>query len=220
MKEFDLYVVRHGQTYYNIYRKMQGWSNTPLTNRGLEDAEKIGNKLSDIKFDAFYTSDMARAEKTAKVIHDKNNYSANENIISSQLLRGAFFGYYEGSNIDETCHTIAASNGFSSYKKMVQEAGLGKIKDTFHEVDPFHQAENNDQYWKRWDEGFRNIMNNKDITDNGKVLLVSHGPAVLSLVDRFAHGKYDVSVRPKNGSLTKLHFDKEGSISVLSYNEV
>lgn len=31
------YFIRHGQTYFNHYRKMQGWSNTPLTPKGRED---------------------------------------------------------------------------------------------------------------------------------------------------------------------------------------
>lgn len=33
-----IYVVRHGQTYMNLYTKMQGWSDTPLTQKGIDGA--------------------------------------------------------------------------------------------------------------------------------------------------------------------------------------
>ena len=36
------------------------------------------------------------------------------------------------------------------------------------------------------------------------MLWVSHGNTVLSLVERFGEGKYDITERPKNGSLSKL----------------
>ena len=30
---FNLYLVRHGQTIFNHYERMQGWSNAPLTDK-------------------------------------------------------------------------------------------------------------------------------------------------------------------------------------------
>lgn len=219
MKEFDLYVVRHGQTYYNIYRKMQGWSNTPLTKQGIDDAQKIADKLSGEKFDAIYCSDMERARYTAKTICDNNLYHSNtDTIVDTPLLRGVFYGSFEGSNIDTTNYTLAASNKFDSYSNMVKQLGSDGIKDAFHEMDPFHQAENSKDYWKRWNKGLQEIIDDPNIQNNGKVLLVSHGPAVLSLVDRFANGKFDVSKRPENGSLTKLHFTSDGHFEVTGYN--
>lgn len=34
----NVYFVRHGQTYLNLYHRMQGWSDSPLTEKGLADA--------------------------------------------------------------------------------------------------------------------------------------------------------------------------------------
>ncbi|MCL0319319.1 histidine phosphatase family protein [Apilactobacillus xinyiensis] len=218
MKTFDLYVVRHGQTYYNIYRKLQGWSNSPLTHQGQKDAENIAAKLSQIKFDAAYSSDMTRAEYTAQVILKHNQVSNIDQAISSPLLRGVFYGYYEGTNIDQANHIISATNGAKDYRELVDKYGQAKIKDFFHEADPFHQAENNDEYWQRWYAGFEAMQNDDNVHDGSKVLLVSHGPAILSLIDRYGQGKYDLEKRPENGSLTKLHFDSDGQVTVLGYN--
>lgn len=41
-----LHVVRHGQTYFNRYNRLQGWSNSPLTQSGLDDAEHAGTYLA------------------------------------------------------------------------------------------------------------------------------------------------------------------------------
>lgn len=35
-KGVTFYFMRHGETYLNKYHRMQGWSDTPLTNRGKE----------------------------------------------------------------------------------------------------------------------------------------------------------------------------------------
>ena len=46
-----IYIVRHGQTYINRYDKMQGWCDTPLTDKGIKGAKDAGKALSDIPFD-------------------------------------------------------------------------------------------------------------------------------------------------------------------------
>ncbi|MFU0771743.1 MAG: hypothetical protein ACFWUH_09555 [Limosilactobacillus fermentum] len=61
MTKINIYLVRHGQTYYNIYNKLQGWSNSPLTDQGYQDAEKAGQRLKDVHFDAAFCSDLTRA---------------------------------------------------------------------------------------------------------------------------------------------------------------
>ena len=40
-----LHLVRHGQTYFNRYNRLQGWSNSPLTESGVADAVKAGERL-------------------------------------------------------------------------------------------------------------------------------------------------------------------------------
>ena len=95
---------------------------------------------------------------------------------------------------------------------------IAKAKDYLKDADPFHQAENNDEYWQRVDKGFDIIRQNPDLKDGDNVLLISHGNTLLSLMERYAGGKYDLSVRPANGSLTRLTLT-DSDILVESYNQ-
>ena len=47
-----LHLVRHGQTAFNRYNRLQGWCDSPLTDSGLADADKAGRKLAGIDFAA------------------------------------------------------------------------------------------------------------------------------------------------------------------------
>ncbi len=46
MKTVTVYLVRHGQTWFNRFNKMQGWSDSPLTDQGIADAKRAGDLLS------------------------------------------------------------------------------------------------------------------------------------------------------------------------------
>ena len=55
------YLIRHGETEYNVQGIMQGWTDSPLTQNGVEPAKQLGIGLADISFVAAYTSDSGRA---------------------------------------------------------------------------------------------------------------------------------------------------------------
>ncbi|MEL1196595.1 phosphoglycerate mutase family protein, partial [Staphylococcus epidermidis] len=57
MKTVTVYLVRHGQTWFNRFNKMQGWSDSPLTDKGIADAKRAGDLLSHITFTHAYSSD-------------------------------------------------------------------------------------------------------------------------------------------------------------------
>ncbi|GAY72126.1 phosphoglycerate mutase family [Lentilactobacillus kosonis] len=50
------------------------------------------------------------------------------------------------------------------------------------------------------------------------MLLVSHGNTLLSVVERYGNGKFNISERPANGSLTKLEINGDDA-KVIAYNE-
>ena len=62
-------IVRHGQSSYNAERRIQGRSDASvLTEKGAEDAQKVGSALSNLKFAAVYTSPLQRAKQTAELL--------------------------------------------------------------------------------------------------------------------------------------------------------
>jgi phosphoserine phosphatase len=65
-------IVRHGQSTYNTQKRIQGRSDaSTLTEKGRSDAEKVGNVLKSIPFQAIYCSPLQRAKETAEIIHSK-----------------------------------------------------------------------------------------------------------------------------------------------------
>lgn len=60
--------MRHGEAEGNRDGRLMGHLDSNLTEAGLSQAKKLGEKLKDIKIDAVYSSDLERAYKTACII--------------------------------------------------------------------------------------------------------------------------------------------------------
>ena len=72
-------IVRHGQSTYNTEKRIQGRTDaSELTEKGRNDAEKVGNTLSNILFNAIYNSPLKRAKHTADIIRSQLVISAGE----------------------------------------------------------------------------------------------------------------------------------------------
>ncbi|HQX75849.1 MAG TPA: histidine phosphatase family protein [Thermoflexales bacterium] len=66
----QLWLIRHGQTDWNVQRRWQGQSpNAPSINAlGVAQARAVADELADTPFDALYASDLPRAVETANII--------------------------------------------------------------------------------------------------------------------------------------------------------
>jgi len=88
----ELYIVRHGRTVWNKQGLIQGTSDAPLLPEGIVMAQRTGEGLADIKFDAVYSSPLSRAYDTAAVIMKDRG----PEIIKEPLLMEMGFGVCEG----------------------------------------------------------------------------------------------------------------------------
>lgn len=64
----EIYVVRHGQTEYNVKNIFQGHADIPLNNIGLQQAEETAQKFKNIKPDVILVSPLQRTIQTADCI--------------------------------------------------------------------------------------------------------------------------------------------------------
>ncbi len=63
-----LYLVRHGETDWNLARRIQGSTDIPLNPTGRTQAARAGVLLSRRKWDGIMTSPLSRARETAAII--------------------------------------------------------------------------------------------------------------------------------------------------------
>jgi len=64
-KKVTIYFVRHGETQFNVEKRLQGFCDSPLTEKGIAQAKAVGRGLADIEFKAAYASESQRVVDTA-----------------------------------------------------------------------------------------------------------------------------------------------------------
>lgn len=92
-----LYLTRHGETEWNVEKRLQGWGDSQLTKSGIERAHQFKELVKDVEFDVIYSSDQKRAVDTAKIIKDDRDIK----IIQLTELRELGFGSWEGQTLSE-----------------------------------------------------------------------------------------------------------------------
>ena len=65
-----LYIMRHGKTDWNAKHKLQGRTDIPLNEEGIQMAEQAKEKYKDVNFDICYCSPLVRAKQTAEIVLD------------------------------------------------------------------------------------------------------------------------------------------------------
>lgn len=92
-----LFVVRHGETEWNVENRIQGHLDNELSRRGMQQAEALSERLRGMNFDALYSSDLARAAQTAKAISN----TLGVEVVTDQRLRERNMGVLQGLTLDE-----------------------------------------------------------------------------------------------------------------------
>jgi broad specificity phosphatase PhoE len=71
-KTVHFYFMRHGECLFNVWSRMQGVSDSPLTENGVHEAVVAADALAKIPFAAVYTSPLGRAWKTGEIVMTKH----------------------------------------------------------------------------------------------------------------------------------------------------
>lgn len=94
MPQTQLYLIRHGQTDWNLRAMLQGRTDIPLNETGRRQAMEARERLAGVHFDAVYSSPLRRAMDTAQLVSGW----PGEKICPDERLTEIAFGPYEGKD--------------------------------------------------------------------------------------------------------------------------
>jgi broad specificity phosphatase PhoE len=100
-----LLLVRHAETESNVGNVLQGHLDIPLTNRGLQQAERLAKRLQERHIDAVYSSDLLRARQTTEIIIGKRPLTVSYDV----NLRERHYGEFQGRPVSELDKAFRAS---------------------------------------------------------------------------------------------------------------
>ncbi|MEG0296537.1 MAG: histidine phosphatase family protein [Clostridium sp.] len=192
-----VYLTRHGQTEWNIEKRLQGRGNSPLTRSGIDRAEELRERIRELHIDAIYSSPIERALHTANILKGEKNIE----VITNEGLMEMCFGDYEGRrtdevmsenpewNIDLIMHgdiNLCAPNGET----------LGSVRDRV-----------------------KNAMDNILEENKGKtILVVAHGITLKALMYYFKDEEVNSEVMGQ-ATLTKIIVDENNEFNIEFKND-
>ncbi|MBI2359959.1 MAG: histidine phosphatase family protein [Deltaproteobacteria bacterium] len=97
MDRAQIIVVRHGETTWNLEGRRQGHLDSPLTARGIAQAESLARRLKKFTFKALYSSDLGRACRTAEIIANTTGHK----VTVDERLRERNLGIFQGLHTEE-----------------------------------------------------------------------------------------------------------------------
>ncbi len=135
----SLFIVRHGQSVWNLENRFTGWADVELTPKGEEEARQAGQLLKAYPIDAAYTSVLKRAIHTLALICeviDKPDLPITRNA----ALNERNYGDLQGLNKAETAQKYGADQVLTWRRSYAIRPPNGEsLEDTYHRVIPYYQ---------------------------------------------------------------------------------
>lgn len=186
------YLIRHGETEWNIAKKIQGQLDSPLTKNGIEETKELAKKLKHIHFDIIFSSDLLRAKRTAEII----KLDRELQIVTKKALRERTFGRYDGYDGD-------------LYQKEIQ-----------HLLEHYQQLDEKEKWRFSFSEGYESdeVLVSRFITllreiavgyMEKTVLVVTHGGNLRTFLTHIGYASYG-ELKPgtfKNAGYVKIRSD-------------
>ncbi|KAA9369065.1 histidine phosphatase family protein [Lactobacillus mulieris] len=217
----EVYLIRHGETMFNQLNKVQGWADSPLTIKGINDLKKTAEVLSQIHFDNMYSSDLKRAIDTVHLMKNANEVSEIGKIKKLPEFREVFFGSFEGDDIDKTWEAIGQAAGVGperNVQKIINQVGIYEFREATKKADPRHLAENSEELDTRMVRAIKKLQ--EETENENRVLLVSHGDFIKTLGIKYWNKSdrlHDIEF-PDNGSITRGILSDDGKFEIVDYN--
>ena len=164
----NLYVMCAGKTVQQAEGLLEGWTDSDLSEEGIQDVEKRANKVSDILFQAVYTSDFCSTIETADIVLRKNKATKSVERIERKGLRNVSYGQFELQ--------------VKSDILLNQEEQVNR----FYEMDETRKAEHWIQFTERVSKELAAITQEAEKNGGGNILVVSHEIAIGAMKQIFS----------------------------------
>lgn len=117
-----IYLLRHGETDWNIEGRLQGRMDIPMNESGIEQVAAIGQFLKNSGFwvGRIISSPLVRAKQTTEIIAKAINFKGN--ILFDELLLERSFGKLEGELWSSEIDLNDAKHGIESVESLCQRA--------------------------------------------------------------------------------------------------
>ena len=188
----EIYFTRHGQTDWNIQRKVQGTTDIPLNEYGIRQAKELCNNLEErnLSFEKIYTSYQARALKTAQII-DEHFHTGYEIV---QGLEEMNLGLFEGHTWDEILAMYAEEHKLWMSNKRYNKTPNG---------------ESYQMVMERLFKAMDHILGQHDTSSDKNILIVSHGAVIMTLLAMHRDIPFEQSHTIEVDNATPIEFSIE-----------
>lgn len=163
-EEMKLYMIRHGETDWNVKRRFQGRSDIPLNDEGRRLARITSEALKDVPFTKIYTSPLKRAYETAMIIKGAREIP----VIEEPRIIEISFGEYEGLCCGKENYNIPDPEFMNFF-------------DRPEAYKPPRGAEGIEELKVRTADFLQEIVHNKNM-ENDIILVSTHGAALRGLL--------------------------------------
>lgn len=197
-------MIRHGETDWNVVRRLQGRADIPLNEEGRRLARITSKALEEVDFSVIYTSPLLRAKETATIIKADRDIP----MIEEERIQEISFGIYEGYHCGKDNYDIPDPAFIHFFEK----------PECYH---PPQGAESIEQLCKRTSDFLQELIHNKAM-EKETVLISTHGAALRGLLSSINMGGIENFWKGgvhKNCAVTILDVN-DGQISLLEEGKI
>lgn len=191
-----VYLVRHGRTWLNQAGRIQGWSDSPLTDAGVQTAANVGRNLAaEIGgFDAAYCADMTRHFQTASGILAAASSALTPIRVAG--LREVAYGGWEGEKQSVAYPQLAAAGPLDTLAHIIDAFGASN-------PDTALPTETHAQVAARMNDALTAAATDRTLPRRfgGAVLAVSSGMSITCLLESLGA---EVPAPLENGAVSVL----------------
>ncbi|KRN58478.1 histidine phosphatase family protein [Limosilactobacillus secaliphilus] len=214
----QLYFVRHGETFLNNFKRMQGWIDSHLTEKGRQQAIATGKALAQTKFTVVASSDLGRARQTKKLIISQLQHQPKATFVLPEF-REVNFGSFDGLPRIDAWNTVTENTPYNDQNDIIRHGGLHEVRQLMADADPLHLCEYNPEIIARWKRGVQKLLAESPDQDNMNILVISHGTFIRTISEHYGQYVAGMENVPKNGSVTIFTVD-HGQIHLKRYNQL